>query len=108
MTKSFDEYLAGLKREGYSVKLDANVVGASGASHHVDLWAEPKVGSRGKPVVGLREHGRNPVEEILRVFVIALDMGARSCYITAGSADEKLVKEYGVVVVKPGRSTAPN
>lgn len=101
-TKSFHEFVEGLKKDGYTVKFDARLVGASGVAHHVDLLAKPGGGEgRRKLIVGLKDRRKNPIEDLITVFAIALDVGARPYYVTKGSVEDELVKRYGIVLLRP-------
>ncbi len=100
--KSFHELVEGLRKDGYTVKFDARLVGASGVTHRVDLLAKPVGGEgRRKLIVGLKDRRRNPIEDLVTVFAIALDVGARPYYVTKGSVEDELVKRYGIVLVRP-------
>jgi adenylate cyclase len=102
--KPFQEFANGLEEEGYTLKFDSSVVGKSGVTYHVDLFADPPLGeTESRPILGVKGSGKSPVVELLTVYAIALDVGARPCYITERVVDEELAMQYGVMVVNPDK-----
>ena len=98
--KTFDEFAEELEREGYSVKLDALAAGASGVLHRFDLLAEKdEGGGRKKTVVCMKSRGKNPVEEMIRLYASAYDVGAEPCYVVSGSIEDKLAAHYGIALL---------
>ena len=98
--KTFDEFAEGLKKEGYAVKFDALVAGKSGVVHRFDLLAEKdEGGGRKKTVVCMKSRGKNPVEEMIRLYASAYDVGAEPCYVVSGSIEDKLAAHYGIALL---------
>lgn len=93
--RSLDNFVDDLKRNGYTIKLDASLPGKSGVVHRFDLLAERAEGEK-KTVVCMRERGKNPVEEMIGLFIMAFDVGAKPCYITGGSVETKIAEAYGI------------
>ena len=97
--KNFNDFVEGLRREGYAVKLDALVAGKSGVVHRFDLLAERAGGGKKKTIVCMKGRGRNPAEEMIGLFVMAFDVGAEPCYVMQGSVEEKLAESYGITLL---------
>lgn len=97
--RSSHAFIEDLKKQGYSVKLDASLKGKSGATHRVDVLAE---NPQGEKVVGVETHGKEAAVEILNTFVVALDGGAEACYIVDRELDEesrKLAEYYKITLL---------
>ncbi len=87
--RNLDKFVNDLKHDGFTVKLDTLIAGASGVVHHVDLVAERIEEGRKKIIVGMKEQGKDPTEEIISVFAIAFDVGAEPYYITSGGFESR-------------------
>ncbi len=92
---SLDSFVEDLKREGYTVRLDASLPGKSGVVHRFDLLAE-KAGGEKTSIVCMRQRGSNQVEEMIGLFIMAFDVGAKPCYVTAQSVERKIAEAYGI------------
>ena len=82
--RNLDEVVKDLEHDGFIVKLDTLIAGASGVVHRVDLVAERIEDGKKKIIVGMKEQGKDPTEEIVSVFAIAFDVGAEPYYIRTG------------------------
>lgn len=93
--RSLNTFVDDLKKNGYTVKYDASLPGKSGVVHRFDLLAERAEGGK-RTVVCMRERGKNPVEEMIGLFIMAFDVDAKPCYITGGSVETKIAEAYGI------------
>lgn len=95
--KALDDFVEGLRRDGYVVRLDAVMAGRSGVVHRFDMVAErAEGGGEKKTMVFMKERGMNPVEEMIGLFAMAFDVDAEPCYVVQGSVEERLPKSYGI------------
>jgi predicted RNA-binding protein len=81
--RNLERLVEDLEHDGFTVKLDTLIAGASGVIHHVDLVAERIEEGRKKIIVGMKAGGKDPAEELKSVFAIAFDVGAEPYYIAA-------------------------
>ena len=88
-SRNLNEFVEDLEHDGFTVKLDTMIAGASGVVHHVDLVAERIEEGKKKIIVGMKERGNDPAEEIVSVFAIAFDVGAEPYYITTDGFERR-------------------
>lgn len=101
--KSSEDFVEGLKKQGYSVKYNVSLKGTSGVKHHADVVAEH---SNGKKVVGLRARGKETAAEIIGTFVVALDTKAEAFFVVEKALDKesrKLAESYEIKVLTGAR-----
>lgn len=100
---SVREFVEDLKKQGYSVKFNAEVIGASGNVHQVDGLAKHAKDS-GKTIVWLEKRG-DTITEIIQTFAIAYDAGAEPCYAVdkeLGVEERKLAEYYKMRLLAKG------
>lgn len=93
-----ENFVEALKKNGYSVKLDAVIMGKSDVEYRVDFLAESP---EGKKILGLKSHGKETAKEIITTYVVAFDTGAEAFYIPFGPLNEeseRLAAEYKITV----------
>lgn len=92
---SVREYIEQLKSDGYSIRFDTRIKGASGRLHRVNGLAMHQ--EHGKKSVFWLEKRKDAVAEMIETFAIAYDTGAMPCFAIDGEPSEderKLVELY--------------
>ena len=97
------EFVEDLKKQGYDIKINAQIKGKSGLVHQVDgLAIHAKNGNR--IIVWLEKRG-DTTTEIIQIFAIAYDSGAEACYVVnkeLNEEDRKLAEFYKMKLLAKG------
>ena len=102
---SVREFVDQLKKDGYTVKFDTKIKGASGHFHRVDGLAKHQ--DLGKKLILWLEKRGDAIAEIIETFAIAYDAGAEPCYVIDGNLGEeerKLAELYKLRLLSKGNS----
>ena len=94
--RSLRVFLDEKKKEGYRTTRGTTIKGKSGARHPVDYLLEKQGGGK---EVGLKGHQKTSAEELIRLYMVALDCGTGAFYVVDMKLDEtseKLASDYKI------------